>query len=128
MTPELRARLLDQYRDEIAQWRLGEGSEVDTPDTSADIKHEDQPHVEMTPKQIGDMIMRLGAEVIKLRTGVKRAREVALREAAELIRQEWVCGCVEESPYDPSQWHQCCRYSEWAARNVESLITARTDD
>jgi hypothetical protein len=48
-------------------------------------------------------------------------RNAALVEAAAKIRAEWVCGCVDESD-DWTTWHPACKYSEFAAKNVEALI------
>lgn len=47
--------------------------------------------------------------------------QVACAAAAEKIRREWVCPCVEEHPNNPARWHDCCKYSEWAARNAERV-------
>lgn len=55
-----------------------------------------------------------------LHEGIQKIRVKALRDAAQLIRAEEVC-CLEEG--HPDDWkHDCCKYSEYAARNVERLI------
>lgn len=47
----------------------------------------------------------------------------AVERAANRIRAEWVCGCVEEHPDEPDKWDECCKYSEWAARNALDSLT-----
>jgi len=59
------------------------------------------------------------SEALTLR---KQIHDKALLQAAAKIRAEWVCSCVDDHPMDNTKWHECCKYSEWAARNVESLL------